>query len=234
MNVYIDIETIPQQPEAKAKAAIAESIQAPAAMKAEATINDWHNGVGKYAGAKEALIEETYRKTSFDGSKGEIISIAYAVEDQPVATVSRADVDTEWALLVLVFDKISAAMSAHGQLRLPYFIGHNVGAFDLKFLYQRCVINEVNPGVELMQWGRHGSHFFDTMQAWAGWGNRISQDNLCKALGIKGKPSDIDGSKVWDFYKAGQIERIAEYNADDVEKVRQIHQRLTFAQASAA
>ena len=56
----------------------------------------------------------------------------------------------------------------------------------------------------------------------------MSQDNLCKALGIKGKPDDIDGSKVWDFYKAGKIDEIEDYNRDDVDKVRQIYNRINF------
>ena len=81
MNLFIDIETIPQQPEAEAKTEIAKNIQAPAQMSKAETIAAWHAGEGSYAGVKDALIEETYRKTSFDGAKGEIISIAFAVDD---------------------------------------------------------------------------------------------------------------------------------------------------------
>lgn len=50
MNTFIDIETIPQQPEAKTKAVIAENIKAPAQMKKPETISAWHNGEGSYAG----------------------------------------------------------------------------------------------------------------------------------------------------------------------------------------
>ena len=56
----------------------------------------------------------------------------------------------------------------------------------------------------------------------------MSQNNLCKALGIEGKPGDIDGSKVWDFYKAGKIDRIEEYNRHDVETVEKIYNRINF------
>lgn len=223
MNTYIDIETIPQQPEDTTKAAIALTIEAPAQMSKPETIAEWHAGEGKYLGVKDALIEDTYRKTSFDGAKGEVCSISFAVEDGEIFTAHRGEY-SETELLDVALTEIRLRMNG----RKPYFVGHNVGGFDLKFLFHRCVINNVNPKFDLCQWGRHGSQFYDTMQAWAGFGGRVSQDNLCAALGITGKPDDIDGSKAWDHYKDGKIIRIAEYNASDIETVRKIHKRLTF------
>lgn len=224
MYVYIDIETIPQQPEDEAKAEIAKTIEAPAQMSKPETIAEWHNGEGKYAGVKDAAIEEQYRKTSFDGAKGEICSVSFAIDfDGEIINFNRGQL-SEKEILQALFAEVSAGLNS----RTPYFVGHNISGFDLKFLFQRAVINRVNPGFDLCQHGRHGQHYFDTMIAWAGYGGRVSQDNLCKALGIDGKPSDIDGSKVWDFYKSGDIGRIAEYNSDDVLKVREIHKRLAF------
>lgn len=70
------------------------------------------------------------------------------------------------------------------------------------------------------------------MTAWAGWGGRVALDRLCAALGLPEKGSeigeDIDGAKVWDFVRAGRIEEVAAYCRADVERVRAIHQRLTF------
>ena len=43
-NIFIDIETIPEQPEEAVKARIAETIKAPATMKKAETIAEWHNG----------------------------------------------------------------------------------------------------------------------------------------------------------------------------------------------
>jgi len=226
MNIFIDIETIPQQPEYATKAAITESIQAPAQMSKPDTIAAWHAGEGSYAGVKAALIEETYRKTSFDGAKGEIIPISFANDEcDPITTYRDVDfVGGEASMLNIAFSKLNELLGG----KSPWFIGHNIGGFDLKFLFQRAVINRVNPNIDFKQYGRHGSQFYDTMQAWAGYGNRISQDNLCAALGIEGKPDDIDGSKVWDFYKSGQVARIAEYNANDILTVRKIYNRMHF------
>lgn len=224
MNLFIDIETIPQQPEIEAKAEIAKNIKAPGQMSKAETIAAWHAGEGSYAGVKDAIIEETYRKTSFDGAKGEIISIAFAVENDPVICIHRGIHPAETVMLESAKTIILECLRG----RLPWFIGHNIGGFDLRFLFHRFVINRVNPEIDFKHYGRHGSQYYDTMQAWAGYGNRISQDNLCKAIGIEGKPDGVDGSKVWDFYKAGRIDEIAKYNCDDVEKVRQIHNRLNF------
>jgi hypothetical protein len=224
MNVFIDIETIPQQPEAETRAEIEKTIEAPGQISKPETIAEWHSGVGKYAGVKLAAIDEQYRKTALDGAKGEICSVSFSVEGEAIFTVDRREGD-ELNLLTVMFAYMRKQLGG----RLPFFIGHNIGGFDLKFLFHRCVINRVNPEIDLYQWGRHGNHYFDTMQAWAGYGQRISQDNLCAALGIKGKPSDICGANVWDHYKAGNIARIAEYNADDVATVIEIYKRLTFA-----
>ena len=223
VNTFFDIETIPEQPEEEAKARIAATIEAPGTMSKAETIEDWHHGRGKYAGVKEAAIEKAYRDTSFDAAKGQICSIAFAVEGGAVWSESTS-CGNDSILLRSFF----AAVSNQAKSRPPFFIGHYVGGFDLKFLFRRAVILGIEPPFNLPFDGRHGQHFYDTSQAWCGFKDRISQDNLCKALGIEGKPGDIDGSKVWDAYKAGGIDRIEEYNRDDVEKNRVIYNRLNF------
>ena len=220
MNVFTDIESIPEQPEAEAKLLIAENIQPPGTIKKEETKQEWHAGTGKYAGVKESLIEETYRKTSLDGARGQICSVAWAVGDGEIMCTEESK---EALILAELFDRLMAELKD----RPPYFIGHYISSFDLPFIFKRAVINNIRPPFQLMG-GRHGQEYFDTRLAWAGYKEHISQANLCKALGIEGKPDDIDGSKVWDFYQAGDIARIREYNKDDVDKVRQIFNRINF------
>jgi len=223
MKIFADIESIPEQPEAEAKALIAETIQAPAAMKKAETIKDWHDGKGKYEGAKDRLIEETYRKGSFDGGKGEVISIAWSLEGDTVKNVYRPLQCDEGDMLRHFFKDVSDATRGGN----AYFIGHNI-TFDLKFLYHRAVVLGINPQFKIPFDGRHGNDYFCTMKAWAGYRDTISQVNLCKALGFAGKPDDIDGSKVWDFVKAGKVERVAEYNKGDVETVIKMYKKLNF------
>jgi predicted PolB exonuclease-like 3'-5' exonuclease len=47
-------------------------------------------------------------------------------------------------------------------------------------------------------------------------------------LGIPGK-GDMDGSKVWPMFQAGQHKEIASYCMDDVRRTREMHKRMTFA-----
>lgn len=227
-KIFIDNETIPQQPELEAKAEIAKTIEAPATMKKPETIADWHNGDGKYAGVKLETIENAYRKTSFDGAKGELISVCFGTREDDLKVVYRELGGCEKQLLINVFAGITEMCSNHGSDTQPYFVGQYVAGFDLKFLFHRAIVLGINPGFKLPFYGRHGKDFYCTQQAWAGYNGRMSQDNLCHALGIEGKPDDIDGSKVWDFVKAGDVKRVAEYNKDDVVKNIQIYNRLNF------
>lgn len=222
MNVFIDIETIPSQAEGE-WASIANNIKAPSAMKKQETIDAWHNGEGKYAGQKDAAIDAEYRKQSFDATKGELVSAAFSTGGD-VNGVFRYISESEEDLLEAAFSDIRQQLDRG---RPPFFIGHNV-RFDLGFLWRRAVILGVNPGFELPFSGRHGNQFFCTMEAWAGFGQRISQDKLCKALGLSLKPDGIDGSKVWDYIKEGKSNEVFDYNKSDVEAVEAIYNRITF------
>lgn len=227
METPLDIETIPAQPQDEVMAEIAATIQHPASMKKQETIDAWHAGEGQYAGVKEALIEEQYRKTALDGSLGQICSIAWSagIDGEIESLFATPGVRTEADLLSDFFDALRAKLNG----RSPWFIGHYIGGFDLPFLYQRAVINKVDPGMKLGQHGRHDRDFFDTMVEWAGWKGSISLDRLCKALGLKvEKPEGIDGAHVWDFYQEGKYDEIRIYNCKDVDEVRMAYKRLRF------
>jgi len=225
METFTDIETIPQQPAEQARKAIAETIQPPGTMSKPETIQEWREGTGKYAGVREASIEEAYRRTSFDGSKGQICSLALAIEDgAPVSFFATPGQRTEADILQDYFQCLRDSTKG----RPPLFIGHFIGGFDLRFLYQRAVICGVNPGFQIPHNGRHGQHYFDTMVEWAGFKGSISLDNLCRALGIPGKEGGLDGSQIWDCYQLGQFAEIEEYNRQDVERVRGVYRRMMF------
>jgi hypothetical protein len=243
-NVIIDIETICDQRAGAKERFISESVEnfkAPSTMTktlaaeelgmtvAEAKfiakdvmIANWEK---QFAPIKaEQVGIDNWRKTSFDGAQGELFSVAWAVGDGEILGQFSAPGDDQALFLSEVFQAIKESVGNHS----PFFIGQYVAGFDLKFLFKRAVILGVEPPFKLPFSGRHEQHFYDLQQAWEGFGGRCSLDTMCKALGIEGKPDDIDGSQVWDYVEKGEYEKVMEYNKYDVEQTRKVYKRFNF------
>ena len=246
MNTVLDIETIPSQDAAVKAAFIKDSIdnfKAPSGMskgQAAKELGMTDADVIKYTSKDDMITKwcdhfapikaeevglENWKKTSFDGAKGEVISVAWCTVDGEVDGMVRTLEQCEKFFLVSVF---SAIRKLNTVITKRFFIGNYIGGFDLKFLFKRAVILGINPGFELPHYGRHEQHYYDLMQAWEGFGGKASQDSMCEALGISVKDDDLDGSKVWAAVEAGEYERVLTYNKLDVEEARQLYKRFTF------
>jgi hypothetical protein len=107
-------------------------------------------------------------------------------------------------------------------------VGHNIIGFDLPFVFQRCLVNEmqVRPFVNLSEFNVRG--VFDTMHRWwLGAKRHVSLDDIAWALGIESsKTSEVEGSKVFDLYQANRLELIREYNLNDVRVTRKVYERM--------
>jgi predicted PolB exonuclease-like 3'-5' exonuclease len=222
MNIYLDIETIPSQRE-DVRAMIADKVTPPAAMKKAETIAAWERD------QKGEAVEEAWLKTSLDGTFGQIVCIGYAIDGGMVSTISGdpfAEGDER-----KILQRFFASLPEHSQDGRPRtFIGHNLANFDIRYIWQRAVIN----GVKTPYWWPHEAKpwddvLFDTMTKWAGPRGFVSMDKLCLAFGVTGKPDDIDGSRVWEYVREGKIQKVADYCAGDVERARIIHKRMTFS-----
>lgn len=219
MFLYIDIETIPCQRDGIWDE-IAASVDPPANMSKAETIAKWE------ADKKPDVVDEKYRRTALDGTLGEIVVIGCAIDDRPAFAEYRD-------LSVTESDFLSDALQLladHLSDRSPTWVGHYITGFDLRFIWQRCVINNVAPPLKIPHNAKPwDSQIFDTKTEWSGIsGNSTSNlDALCKAMGMPGK-GDIDGSKVWDYVKEGRVEEVAEYCKADVDRTRELHRRMTF------
>jgi hypothetical protein len=232
MNIYFDIETIPAQDPVAIDLIKADIEKQKLSVKAPSNYKDQEK-IDAYIKAEveklDAEFDATYRKTSFDGGLGEICCIGYAIDDGAPRSIYRG---TESQILHSFYTILQDSYNPSSQTR-PKFIGHNIVSFDLRFLFQRSVMNNVKPPFMIpfsaKPWDES---IFDTMTAWAGHGNRVSLDKLCKIFNIPMKGSEIgeeiDGSKVWDFYQAGRIADIARYCEGDVDRTRQAYKRMTF------
>jgi DNA polymerase elongation subunit (family B) len=113
------------------------------------------------------------------------------------------------------------------------FVGHNILDFDLRFIYQRSVIHQIKPSREIPFDRFRSEPIFDTMQEWSKWGREhASLDSLTKALGVPSPKENVDGSKVYSYYRDGKLAEICEYCKRDVDSVRQIYRWLTFTKNS--
>lgn len=234
MKVYIDIETIPdQRPDAFDR--YLDMVKPPGNIKKPESIDKW------MLENAESKAEDDYCKTGLDGLHGEICSISFAVDDGGIEAVTRgwnennderSLLDMFWFMLV---KEIKEKAKADDDVKWPRleWIGHNLLDFDLRFLKQRSMINSIKPGYPIPADARHGSgQAFDTMKEWAGWRGYVKQDELCEVFNII-SPAwagtiTIDGSQVWDLFKAGEYEKISRYNRLDVWKVREIYKRMMY------
>ncbi|PHV12075.1 ribonuclease H [Chitinimonas sp. BJB300] len=220
-ELFFDIETLPtRDPEVIAQ--IEASITAPGNYTKAESIAQWE--IEK----KPALVEEAIRKTSFDPWFGQILCIGVAFDDEAPFTLSdHGEYGVLCKFLALLDRRYKSLL---GNTNPPKVIGHNVTGFDLRYVWVRCIINGLRPPewwpVDAKPWDNQ--RVFDTMTHAAGVGGRVSLDKLCKALGIPTPKGELDGSKVYDYYKAGRINEILTYCAGDVEAMRKVYHRLAF------
>ena len=212
--VYFDIETIPcQNPDYLAE--LQAEVTAPAQFKKPESIEAW------LAENRETAALESLAKTSFDGGRGHVCTIAWAKNDSGIEVRHAKTVADERAVISDFFADLD---SYHSET----LVGHNITGFDLLFLKKRAVVLGITmPGRtsfprDPKPWDKTVQ---DTMGMWAGGTNRVSMDNLCRILGIVGKDG-FDGSMVAEAWANGEHDKIAEYCQDDVHRTREIHKRF--------
>lgn len=211
-TITLDIETCPDM-RAGAEEAARSRISAPSNYKDPEKI-------AAYVAEKGA---EAWRKTSLDGTYGEILMIGYAFGDDEPQVLRRtleSGSEGERYLLATFWDKVMEWAPP-----LPLWVGQRVGWFDLKFLFQRSVIHRVRPTrkirPDMQPWGQD---VFDVSYAWTGErSGGIKLDALAEALGLPSPKDIMDGSEVYDAALAGEYNAIAEYCAGDVRTAREIY-----------
>jgi hypothetical protein len=237
MNLYLDIETIPTQRDdvrdylsASLRDEITkamESVSAPANYKDA-------DKIAQYIADKKASLQAEFaakladkiHATGLDGSFGRVFCIGWAQDDDEPTTVYG----TDERYVLETFGK--CLRIDPNEQHSTTVIGHNVSAFDLRFLSQRFVVNGIRPpfviarAAQAKPWEQE--KVFDTMVQWAGVGQRISLERLCLALSIPTPKAEFDGSMVWQYVQDGKHDEVARYCERDVEATRAVHRRMTF------
>jgi len=229
MKIFIDIETIAAQSDSAIELLRSNIEQAKAKLSPPG--NYGTEAAEKWLVKKRLELnngyEQAHLKTSFDGGLGEVITISMIINGNSYTMYRSGDYSEADLLREFIAKVEDEASRKGGSLDKIQWIGHNVIKFDLLFLYKRCVINNLKPKFDIPVNARHGFNAYDTMQGWSGYGGTVSQDNLCKTLGLSTKQG-MDGSMVYQAWLDGKHDEIAEYCKSDVDTVVSLYNRLTF------
>ena len=223
--LFFDIQTIPSQDE-KIAAAIAESVKPPANYTQAETIARW------YREHFQAELDKRYRQTALDGLYGEICSIAWAFDDGEITVFCRDEQSGEPGLLQHFMQELREPNWDGRHLCVDKWVGHFISGFDLRFLWQRCVVNRVRPVLPLPLDARlWDERVFDTQQIWSG-GQASGHSKLAAlAQGLQLSASTgagVDGANVYEYWLAGRYQDIAAYNRQSVSWARELYKRFLF------
>lgn len=164
--------------------------------------------------------DDLHTDTSFEGTFGRICCIGIIKEDDKGIIQKEVFSGDEKTILQNFW---KAAEGVHR------YVGHNIWAFDLPFIYKRSIINGVKPIA--LNFARYRNlPIYDTMMEWELWNMMKSQklDTLAKVLGLPTSKDAMDGSMVAEYYKQGKIEAICNYCMKDVELTRKVYYKMTF------
>jgi hypothetical protein len=102
----------------------------------------------------------------------------------------------------------------------PRLVTWNGGGFDLPVLRYRAMMNRVSaPGLDARGYFKRYTDdaldLCDVLSSFNAQG-RLSLNDICRALGLPGKPDHIDGSQVAAYVAAGGLREVSAYAETDV------------------
>ena len=208
MILTMDIETVPSRAGWVIED-VKEKVSPPSNIKKAESIQKW------WEEKAPAALDEKHHACGLDAATGEIICIGYGAEDFG-AFYGKSEGDI-----------ISDFFDLYSRDRVPpTLVGFNHISFDLPFIWRRAKVHGIaipqGFPVDVKPWDAVST---DVMLMWSGARGRISQDKLCKVFGIGGKVG-MSGADVWDYYKAGRLEEIAEYCINDVRICSELYELL--------
>jgi 3'-5' exonuclease len=219
--LFIDIETVPQQPEYHL---LSEGMQAEWARKAKfvKTITDGISDPAILYGERAGIYSEF----------AQVVCIGFGSlynHDKKWTMRLKALVNDNEKLLLTDFCKILSKFTSH--YKGLQFCGHNIKEFDIPFLCRRMIINglPLPPSMDLSGKKPWEVSHIDTMDMWKFGDHKhfTSLSLLAEVFGIPSPKSDLDGSMVSSvFWKEKDLARIGSYCLQDVLTTAKVYLRL--------
>lgn len=216
--LFLDIETVPQQPD---YTLLPDTWQSLWNKKAEILLRN----------SPDDTPADIYARAGIYAEFGKIVCISCGVisgnGETKQLTIKSFSGDDEKTLLA-AFAQMLQKWS-NGEPR--FLCAHNGKEFDFPYLSRRMIINNIPLPQLLNTSGKKPWEVghIDTMELWkfGDFKSYTSLNLLAVSLGIPTPKDDIDGSQVWEVYwKDKNLPRIVTYCQKDVVTVAQIYLRL--------
>jgi len=218
-EVFLDIETIKCQQSEPLREFLTRTIKPPKTMSLPASIVAWHKD------KKADAVQDVIDGTGLDGALGQVVCIGYQLPamDAPGAICHMHEGD-----LLNHFNDVLNTIPANMH-SASTVVGHNVINFDVRFLYQRYIVNGIRPHpiINAAAQSKWGDKCYDTVTQFSGMKGTISLDKLCFALGIDGK-GGFTWQDVLPAMLAGRFDDVAAYCKHDVAITKLVYERMRF------
>lgn len=171
----------------------------------------------------EANREDVWDRTALDTLEGQVWMIGAAVDDEPAEVFCS---DVEWRVLEAFEEWLIQEVN---DPRIVW-IGHNIRAFDLPWLWRRAVKHHMSFLARAIPTDRWAKNVDDTMLMFAAgeFPGKYGLDAVARWLDLEGKPEGVDGSQVPRLWREGETETVREYCRADVELTRKVYRALSF------
>lgn len=242
MNIYLDIETVPDgapdysglpDPASIVVGRDDPSIEVNRRLKdpakIEADIEKKRARVQKLRRADavkaRAKVEEEFRKGSFSATRGRVLCVGIAVDEGGPKVLME---DTEEATLALLQKGLQHyASKSRGRLRLWTWNG---GRFDRPFIARRALRYQLYPLAGMMRVEKPWLAD-DLYQVWGMGDQRAGGklDDVCDLLGIARDDNPCTGAAVYDLFQAGDLDTIRDHCLDDIRVLQLVAREFTKA-----
>lgn len=213
-SVFFDLETVPKkefseldEKELELWTSVANKLRSKSVLDSTKTDEELWPNAGLYA------------------EFGKIVCISIGLFSKEKHVIYYRDYANEDEIKLLnEFNKtIEALCSKNSFLQLG---GFNIENFDMSFLLKRLIINRLDVLPIFNNYGKKpwDIRFLDLAKVWMGTGFQdrymIKLDVLCYCLGVKSPKTALWGGSVWEYYKNGRLNDIAEYcNLDIISTI---------------
>lgn len=179
--------------------------------------------------------EEEFRQLALHPEYGRVLSIGLIVEED-THVIHRGVLGRERQSMKFHLDE-ARTLRAFWKLLDRFntgrdlIIAHNGLCFDLPFILKRSLIHRIKPSVKISFARYRTQPIYDTMQVWSNWDARqyIPLTDLAEVLQVGvNKTEGMDGSKIYDRFRSGAHQEIAEYNLKDVMVLRAVYYAMEY------